>query len=301
MSRYFFKWSTAASCFWHVIFIKFINFNFFSNLVPTTCNTSKNSRVGETCPVLHLPGKSMSSWMDKILTNALYNGCPDGNIDKYIFFLIISVFFQLPNATIFGLVTAISTNHVPWRSPWETTPRRILSASNGPTTPNCASPPWSAISTSAAARTWLSPLKQMSPRTWPRKRCRVRSHGSRLTKLTTRWLTGMTVCVRWNGWMSPRHPSPRTGKLTLPPYSLPPPKSCLTAVIGKYLYLVVIINAISETKPNLDMTLAVAEVLSPNKPNQTSIWPWLLLRCYSPINQTKPRYDPGCCWGVKPQ
>ena len=32
-----------------------------------------------------------------------------------------------------------------------------------------------------------------------------------------------------------------------------------------------IAEALSPNKPNLDMTLAVAEALSPNKPNQTSI------------------------------
>ena len=53
-------------------------------------------------------------------------------------------------------------------------------------------------------------------------------------------------------------------------------------------------EALSPNKPNLDMTLAVTEELSPNKPNldmtlavaeelspvtnQTWIWPWLLLR-----------------------
>ena len=39
-------------------------------------------------------------------------------------------------------------------------------------------------------------------------------------------------------------------------------------------------EALSPNKPNLDMTLAVTEALSPNKTNL--------------------RYDPGCCWGVKP-
>ena len=52
-------------------------------------------------------------------------------------------------------------------------------------------------------------------------------------------------------------------------------------------------GTLSPNKPNLDMTMTVAEALSPNKPsltmtlavaetltltNQTSIWPWLLLR-----------------------
>ena len=37
-------------------------------------------------------------------------------------------------------------------------------------------------------------------------------------------------------------------------------------------------EVLSPNKPNLDTTLAVTEVLSPNKPNQTSIRPWLLLR-----------------------
>ena len=57
--------------------------------------------------------------------------------------------------------------------------------------------------------------------------------------------------------------------------------------------ILAVAEALSPNKPNLDMTLAVAEALSPNKPNldmtlavpevltltnQTSIWPWLLLR-----------------------
>ena len=59
-------------------------------------------------------------------------------------------------------------------------------------------------------------------------------------------------------------------------------------------------EALSLNKPNLNMTLAVTEALRLNKPNQTSIWPWLLLRRYALTNPTKPQYGPGCCWGVKP-
>ena len=51
-------------------------------------------------------------------------------------------------------------------------------------------------------------------------------------------------------------------------------------------------EALSPNKPNLDMALAVTEALSPNKPNLDMT----VKQCY---NQTKPWYDPVCSWGVK--
>ena len=56
-------------------------------------------------------------------------------------------------------------------------------------------------------------------------------------------------------------------------------------------------EAVSPNKPNLDMTLAVTEALNPNKPNLDMTL--TVTEALSPY-QTKPRYDPGCYWGVKP-
>ena len=55
-------------------------------------------------------------------------------------------------------------------------------------------------------------------------------------------------------------------------------------------------EASSPNKPNLDMTLAVAEASSPNKPNLD-----MTLAVAEALSPNKPnlRYDPGCSRGVK--
>ena len=57
-------------------------------------------------------------------------------------------------------------------------------------------------------------------------------------------------------------------------------------------------SSIGSNKPNLDMTLAGAEVLSPKKHTK----PWYDPDFYWDVKplQTKPWYDPDFCWGVKP-
>ena len=64
------------------------------------------------------------------------------------------------------------------------------------------------------------------------------------------------------------------------------------------LAVTLVLSPLEQTKPNLNMTLAVVEALSPNKPNQSSNDPGVA-EGLSPNNQIKPRYDHGYCRRVK--